>query len=144
MTETLLGNHHNNRVLEIGTGSGFQAGILSALANEVYTVERIKSLYQKAKSRFEQLRLTNIYTKFDDGTLGWPEKAPFDGIIVTAASDKVPPALIEQLAESGRMIIPIATGGYAQSLQLITKQNNQIRMEELESVLFVPLLKGRV
>lgn len=143
MTESLFDDRPLHRVLEIGTGSGFQAAILSCVADEVYTIERIQKLYQSAKDRFDLLDLKNIHTKFDDGSVGWLEHAPYDAIIVTAAAESVPQSLIDQLADNGRMIIPVNTGGYAQSLQLIIKQKNKIDVINLEAVLFVPLLKGK-
>jgi protein-L-isoaspartate(D-aspartate) O-methyltransferase len=141
MTEALLTQNQPHKVLEVGTGSGYQAAILAKIFDEVYTIERIKPLLDQAKLRFAQLHLNNIQTRFSDGTLGWPEHGPYNGIIVTAATDKVPNALLEQLAEKGRMIIPVGTG-YGQELQVLIRHGNEFAIEHLDSVIFVPLLRG--
>lgn len=141
MTETLLTHNQTQKVLEIGTGSGYQAAILAKIFDEVYTIERIKPLLDQAKQRFQELKLNNIRTRFSDGTLGWPEHAPYNGIIVTAATDKIPSALLEQLVEKGRMIIPVGTT-YGQELQVLTRHGNEFEVEHLDPVIFVPLLRG--
>ena len=142
MTQALL-NKPRERVLEIGTGSGYQAAILAALVKRVYTVERIAPLIERARERFRALHLRNIRLKYDDGNLGWPEQGPFDGIIVTAAARSVPEALIEQLAVGGRMVIPVGDDA-AQQLRIIDNTPDGNREESLEYVRFVPLLRGTV
>lgn len=129
------------KVLEVGTGSGYQAAILARLVPEVYSIERIKLLYEKAKQRLEALKLTNIELTYGDGYLGWPEKAPFDGIIVTAAAPAVPQALLEQLNDGGRLIIPVGES-FSQRLHLIDKFKENYKTQYLDAVRFVPLLGG--
>jgi protein-L-isoaspartate(D-aspartate) O-methyltransferase len=140
MTEHLL-NVPRDRVLEIGTGSGYQTAVLSKLVRRVYTVERIASLMDRAKERFRALRLRNIHTKYADGNLGWPEQAPFDAIMVTAGARTVPQALQEQLAVGGRMVIPVGQDS-AQELRVIDRVDDGFRETSIESVRFVPLLRG--
>ena len=139
MTQALLAAGQLTKVLEIGTGSGYQAAILSKLIDEVYTVERLAPLYQQAQQLFQQLQLNNIHCLFDDGKNGWPAHAPYDGIIVTAAAETIPHSLIEQLADGGRMIIPLGPRDF-QELCLVTKRGKQIVVKHLEEVRFVPLL----
>ncbi len=127
------------KVLEIGTGSGYQAAILLELAKEVYTIERIPALAERAKKTLEELGYTNFHLKIDDGSEGWPETAPFDGIIVTAAAPDVPNVLVDQLADGGRLVIPIGSR-YSQTLCLITKKGGEILKEEFTSCIFVPLI----
>ena len=141
MTELILAGGSLEKVLEIGTGSGYQAAVLAHLVPEVYSIERIYPLYVKACESFHQLKLTNIFTRFDDGREGWPEKAPFDGVIVTAAAEEVPPQLLVQLREGGKMIIPVGNQSQ-QQLQLITRQGERFLVERLDPVIFVPLLLG--
>jgi protein-L-isoaspartate(D-aspartate) O-methyltransferase len=140
MTEHLL-NVPRERVLEIGTGSGYQTAVLSKLVRRVYTIERIASLMDRAKERFRALRLRNIHTKYADGNLGWPEQAPFDAILVTAGARTVPQALQEQLAVGGRMVIPVGQDS-AQELRVIDRVDDGFRETSIESVRFVPLLRG--
>ncbi len=140
MTEVLL-ESAPKKVLEIGTGSGYQAAILARLVAEVYTVERIEALKKQARKRFAELKLRNIYVKQDDGVLGWPEQAPYDAIIVTAAPAEVPAALVAQLSMGGRMLIPVGAPG-AQDLLLITRTEEGYERRSLERVSFVPLLSG--
>lgn len=142
MTELLLAGGPLTKVLEIGTGSGYQAAVLAQIAAEVYTIERIYPLYVKACETFHQLNLNNIFTQFSDGNAGWPEKAPFDGIIVTAAAATVPKQLLAQLNQGGRMIIPVGEQHQPQQLQLITRQGENFSVEQLDAVRFVPLLQG--
>jgi protein-L-isoaspartate(D-aspartate) O-methyltransferase len=138
MTERLhLGPSHG--VLEIGTGSGYQAAILSRLARHVYTIETHLELHRLALERFAKLGLTNITARCGDGTKGWPEDQCFDRIIVTAAAQEVPPGLINQLAPGGFMLIPLGRAGY-QRLTLITRTNGRIARQTLLPVRFVPLL----
>ncbi len=132
----------NMRVLEIGTGSGYQAAILSRLARRVYTIERHPQLLEEAVRRFHELKLDNIETRLGDGYKGWPEAAPFDRIIVTAAAPKPPPALLEQLAEGGIMVIPVDSGALYQKLLRIRRTPEGFEREELLPVRFVPMVRG--
>lgn len=141
MTELLVADKNLHKVLEVGTGSGYQAAVLANLVDEVYSVERIEVLYQAAKQRLEQLGLNNVFTKLDDGANGWPEAAPFDGIIVTAATSVIPQLLLDQLADGGRLIIPVGHVGY-QELYVITREGNEYVTQILDAVVFVPLLSG--
>ena len=125
------------KVLEVGTGSGYQAAILAELAREVYTIEIVKSLALSAEKRLQELGYQNVFVRPGDGYLGWPEAAPFDAIIVTCAPDHVPAPLIEQLAEGGRMIIPI--GSISQDLRKIVKRYGKIESTDVLPVLFVPM-----
>lgn len=129
----------DERVLEIGTGSGYQAAVLSRLCSRVYTVERINFLLAGARKVFDQLRYYNILSRLDDGTLGWQEHAPYDAIIVTAGGPEIPAPLIDQLADPGRMIIPVGEREL-QELQLLTKKDGKIEVSRLESVRFVSLI----
>jgi len=138
MTQVLQLQGHE-KVLEIGTGSGYQAAILSRLCHKVYTVERVNTLLAGARRMFDSLRYFNIVAKMDDGTLGWPEFAPFDAIIVTAGGPEVPKPLIDQLADPGRLVIPVGDQDI-QSLHLVTKEKGEIRIEHLASVRFVELI----
>lgn len=126
------------RVLEIGTGSGYQAAILAELVKEVYTVELIPSLAEKAKAVLTKLGYQNIHYKVGDGTQGWPEEAPFDAILVTAAPSKIPSLLEDQLAEKGRIVIPV--GEMFQDLYLVIREGNKITRKKLIPVRFVPLV----
>lgn len=136
MTE-LLELKDENRVLEIGTGSGYQAAILAELCQEVYTIEIIESLGFAAEQLLGELNYENIKVKVGDGYQGWPEHAPFDAIIVTAAPDHVPQPLIDQLAEGGRLIIPV--GDFNQELILITREQGKLKRERKLPVRFVPM-----
>ncbi|MDM8526715.1 protein-L-isoaspartate(D-aspartate) O-methyltransferase [Anaerolineales bacterium HSG24] len=140
MTELLnLPADGDATVLEVGTGSGYQAAILSQLVKQVYTIERIPSLAENARQVFEQLEITNIKQTVTDGGYGWSAHAPFDRIIVTAGAPSVPPPLIDQLADEGILVAPI--GGWSnQQLVLLTRQGESIQHKNLTSVLFVPLL----
>ncbi|WP_371372962.1 protein-L-isoaspartate(D-aspartate) O-methyltransferase [Thalassotalea aquiviva] len=141
MTELLLSDHAgNDNVLEIGTGSGYQTSILAQLFNRVYTVERIKSLQWQAKRRLQSIDLHNISMKHGDGWKGWANKGPYQAIIVTAAASAVPKALLEQLVDGGKLIIPV--GEQHQTLQLITRQGDDFKSEKIEAVRFVPLVPG--
>ncbi|MGL5991467.1 MAG: protein-L-isoaspartate(D-aspartate) O-methyltransferase [Plesiomonas sp.] len=141
MTE-LLGLQPHSRVLEIGTGSGYQTAILAHLVDRVCSVERIKTLQWQAKRRFKQLDLHNIATRHGDGWEGWPARAPFDAIIVTAAATAIPQALLEQLADGGVLVIPV--GSTSQALQKITRIKTQYTIEQIEAVRFVPLVQGEI
>ena len=134
-----LGLQGHESVLEIGTGSGYQAAILSLICEKVYTVERIDTLLVNARSIFDKLHYLNILTKLDDGTNGWPEYAPYDVIIVTAGGPKLPQPLLDQLADPGRLVIPVGDRG-VQNLQLITKKNGSISEKTIEYVRFVNLI----
>lgn len=140
MTEILRGKGTLNKVLEIGTGCGYQTAVLSKVAKEVYSVERISPLLMKARGNLRELRMRNIKLKHADGTMGLPELAPFDGIIVTAASGHIPEDLLAQLAVGGRMVIPVGTE--EQTLYLIERTETEYIQTKLEAVKFVPLLGG--
>jgi protein-L-isoaspartate(D-aspartate) O-methyltransferase len=129
----------NERVLEIGTGSGYQTAILAELALWVYTIERFPMLLERAKKVLKELGYKNISFKLDDGTLGWKEAAPFDAIIVTAASPDIPPPLVEQLAEGGRIVIPIGDE-FSQTLIKGVKKGGKLHTKALEPVRFVKLV----
>lgn len=145
MTQTLLnGKERLGKVLEIGTGSGYQAAILSKLVNTVYTVERISALLNIARKRFYLAKTRNIRAKLDDGALGWPEFAPYDGIMVTAAAENLPEALISQLKLGARLVIPIGPTNGAQDLFVYTKLAQGYRQERLIGVQFVPLVEGNI
>jgi protein-L-isoaspartate(D-aspartate) O-methyltransferase len=135
----LLDLRPEDRVLEIGTGSGYQAGVLSRLASQVYTVERIPELSERARRILGELGYTNIEYRVGDGGYGWPEAAPFDAIIVTAAAPETPAPLIAQLAEGAHLVIPIGPTGY-QDLLRLTRHGDHIRTERLSPVAFVPLV----
>lgn len=139
MTALLELNPHS-RVLEIGTGSGYQTAILAHLVNHVCSVERIKGLQWQAKRRLKQLDLHNISTRHGDGWLGWPARGPFDAIIVTAAPPEIPTALIAQLGEGGRMVLPV--GEDHQVLKRLRRHKGELTEEIVEPVRFVPLVQG--
>lgn len=126
-------------VLEVGTGSGYQAAILAELAAEVYTVEIIPSLADHAAARLEALGYRNVYTRQKDGYEGWPEAAPFDGIVVAAGAPEIPPPLIEQLREGGRIVIPVGIVRGTQDLILGEKRGGKLQVRSIAPVLFVPL-----
>jgi protein-L-isoaspartate(D-aspartate) O-methyltransferase len=129
----------NDRVLEVGTGSGYQAAILSRLAKQVYTIERIEELAQRAEQVLRELDYDNVLVRVSDGGYGWPEAAPFDAIIITAAAPEVPPPLIAQLAEGAPLVAPIGPAGY-QDLVRLYKQGDRAPIEYLTPVAFVPLV----
>jgi protein-L-isoaspartate(D-aspartate) O-methyltransferase len=138
MTEALEPSAHK-RVLEIGTGSGYQAAILAELVAEVYTVERVPELLETARARLEALGCENCHFRHADGSIGWPDEAPFDGIIVTAAAPAVPQSLVSQLADGGVLLVP--TGArWMQELIKITKVGDSVRERHLLDCVFVPLL----
>jgi protein-L-isoaspartate(D-aspartate) O-methyltransferase len=141
MTEALLDGGTPDKVLEVGTGSGYQAAILAHLVPKVFTVERIKELLKVARRRFHSLQLHNIHTRHADGHLGWPSQAPFDGIIVTAASRIVPEDLIMQLRVGGVLVLPLEQGGY-QRLLAIRRTEDGTDVVDLGGVIFVPMLSG--
>jgi len=137
---TLLVVRPQMRILEIGTGSGYQAAILAVMDADVYTVERIKQLYQTARTRLLRMKYFNIRVKLDDGTLGWPEEGPFDRIIVTAGGPEVPTPLLEQLADPGIMVIPVGATKRDQRLLRIFKKDGRIHQEDQGAVAFVDLV----
>jgi protein-L-isoaspartate(D-aspartate) O-methyltransferase len=141
MTEAILDGGTPQKVLEVGTGSGYQAAILASLVPKVFTVERIEELLKLARRRFHKLGLNNIYTRYADGHLGWPSQAPFDGIIVTAASIGVPSELIQQLRIGGVLVVPVEQGG-AQRLLAIRRTEEGVDEKDLGGVIFVPMLSG--
>ncbi len=141
MTEALVKDGELDNALEIGTGCGYQTVILSKFANQVYSVERIDGLLNKARERFHALKARNINAKFGDGNLGWPEKAPFDGILVSAAPMGVPKQLLEQLSLNGRLVIPVGKSG-EQELLLIKSTEDGYSEERLDKVSFVPMVGG--
>jgi protein-L-isoaspartate(D-aspartate) O-methyltransferase len=140
MTE-LLELSGDERVLEIGTGSGYQAAVLAQLTEEVYTIEIREKLGEQARRTLESLGYANIEYRIGDGYAGWPEEAPFDAIIVTAAPEEVPQTLIEQLKVGGRMVVPV--GRYFQDLQVITRTADGVRTEDAGGVRFVPMIKEK-
>ncbi len=142
MTEALLTGTPPRRVLEIGTGCGYQTAILSQLVGRVYTIERIDALLHKARERFYALKCANISASHGDGNLGWPEHAPFDGILVAAAPMGVPEKLLAQLALSAKLIIPVGKSG-EQELLSIVRTADGFSEERLDGVSFVPMLAGR-
>jgi len=142
MTEALIEHGMPKRVLEIGTGSGYQAAVLATLGMEVFTVERIEELLRVARRRFRNMGL-NLRTKHDDGRLGWAEHAPFDGIVVTAAGAALDSALLDQLGEGGTLVAPIG-GSTSQSLLRVRKTAEGPIREDLGKVVFVPLVSGTI
>jgi protein-L-isoaspartate(D-aspartate) O-methyltransferase len=134
-----VGLSKEDTVLEVGTGSGYQAAILGKLAKEVYSIEIVAPLAESAKAVLSKLGFENVHVKAGDGYLGWPEKAPFDAIIVTCAPDHVPEPLVTQLKEGGRLVIPVGEEGAVQELVLLRKQNGQITKEKMLDVRFVPM-----
>lgn len=131
------------RVLEIGTGSGYQTAILAELGAEVFTIELIQELADRAATALGELGYKNIRTRIGDGWNGWPEAAPFDAIIVTAGATSIPPPLLDQLKDGGRMIIPLGLHSYDQELVLVTKEHGRIQTRNLMPVRFVPFVHER-
>lgn len=129
------------KVLEVGSGCGYQTAILSLLIPEVFSIERLAALHHKAKRNLAELRVSNVRLRHDDGYRGWPAAAPFDAILVTAAPSEVPEVLLKQLADGGRLVIPVGEGS-EQELRVITRNGNQFHQEVLERVVFVPMLSG--
>jgi protein-L-isoaspartate(D-aspartate) O-methyltransferase len=144
MTELLLADGIPDKVLEVGTGSGYQSAVLARLVPKVYTVERINGLLTRARECHRALGLRNIYSKHSDGSWGWPENAPYPAIMVTAAPDHVPESLLEQLSVGGRMVIPVGTVSGEQALKLIVRTVAGFEQQTLSAVRFVPLLDGSV
>lgn len=142
MTETVLGGSSPKRILEVGTGSGYQAAVLSLLVETVFTVERLRALTETARTRLAALGFRNVHFGYADGTLGWSPYAPYDGIVVTAGGGEVPPALVDQLAPGGRLVIPVGPP-QAQVLRVIERGPRGPVERELGPVNFVPLLSGK-
>ncbi|MEM7402188.1 MAG: protein-L-isoaspartate(D-aspartate) O-methyltransferase [Pseudomonadota bacterium] len=144
MTEAIIKDGIPEKVLEVGSGSGYQAAILASIVKDVYTVERVEPLYQQARRRAMSMGLRNIRFKLSDGAWGWDSYAPYDAIVVTAAPKEVPESLIEQLADNGRLVIPVGKTSEIQELLLLHKTSEGIQREHLDSVSFVPLIQGGV
>ncbi|HEY8683129.1 MAG TPA: protein-L-isoaspartate(D-aspartate) O-methyltransferase [Rhodanobacter sp.] len=147
MTEALLEQPDGSRrmpqkVLEIGTGSGYQAAVLAALVPQLFTVERIEELLRQARRRFRQLGLSNVRTKHDDGKLGWPDEAPFDAIILTAAGDTIPSRILDQLSPTGVLVAPVGSPSRQTLIRMRGDGQGDFIQEELGAVSFVPLLGG--
>jgi len=142
MSEALLEFGVPQKVLEIGTGSGYQATVLAGLVPQVFTVERIEELLRQARRRFRQLGLTQIRSRHDDGKLGWPDEAPFDAIILTAAGDAVPTQLLDQLSPTGVLVAPVGSPSNQTLIRMRGDGNGDFTQEELAAVSFVPLLGG--
>ena len=148
MTQALLGtgviDSGVKKVLEVGTGSGYQTAVLASLVKNVYSVERIRALQEQARQRFVRLGLHNVRLRLGDGAMGWPIEAPFDAIIVTAAPAEIPLELLQQLSpQGGRLVIPVGKAG-VQELMLVTRRGDGYQRQLLEAVRFVPLLSGVV
>ena len=149
MTEAVLAGRASDgsklpRVLEVGTGCGYQTAILAQLADRVWTVERIQPLLDKARKNLGLLKIRNVRSKHDDGSLGWPEHGPFDAIVAAPAPQHVPAELLEQLADGGRLVIPVGREKGSQELRLIQRQGDEFHTQVLEAVNFVPLYIGQV
>jgi protein-L-isoaspartate(D-aspartate) O-methyltransferase len=142
MTEAILKDGLPHKVLEVGTGSGYQTAVLAELVPVVFTVERLRRLSEQARRRLEALGYGNVLFTYADGMAGWAAHAPYDAIVVTAAAESVPPALVAQLAPGGRMVIPVGMPG-VQSLRLITRGTGGVTTRALGDVSFVPLLAGK-
>ncbi|HJS37831.1 MAG TPA: protein-L-isoaspartate(D-aspartate) O-methyltransferase [Burkholderiales bacterium] len=144
LSTDLVAPRPGHRVLEIGTGSGYQAAILAQIVGKVYTIELIADLGNAAAERLRALGYRNVEVRIGDGYAGWPEKAPFDGIVVTAAPPQVPEALVAQLAPGGRMVIPVGSSGAAQELLVLTKRaDGSLERRSVLPVRFVPLVPGK-
>jgi protein-L-isoaspartate(D-aspartate) O-methyltransferase len=142
MTEALLDGFEGEKVLEIGTGCGYQTAVLAPLVKKIYTVERIPELLRKAKQRLRALDIYNVQFRPGDGWEGWPKYGPYDGILVAAAAPELPEKLLEQLAPGGRLIMPVGPAG-RQDLLMITRKDDHFEQVSLGAVSFVPLVKGR-
>lgn len=142
MTEALLDSGPLKRVLEVGTGSGYQAAVMAPLVQELFSVERIQPLLDQARQRLQDLGLRNVRLKHSDGSWGWPECGPYDGIIAAAAPEQVPQPLLDQLAMGGRLVMPVGPSG-AQELVLLTRNESGFERKVLDRVSFVPMRSGR-
>nr|WP_210399264.1 protein-L-isoaspartate(D-aspartate) O-methyltransferase [Steroidobacter denitrificans] len=141
MTEALIEGSTLGKVLEVGTGCGYQTAVLAPLVRFIFSVERIRSLQDRARQRLRELKITNVHLRHGDGFEGWPAHAPYDGILMTAAPLAIPETLFEQLAPGGRLIAPVGPEGHQQLLR-ITRHNDELKTETLGLVSFVPLVKG--
>jgi len=141
MTEALLTDFHGEKVLEIGTGCGYQTAVLSPLVKKIYSVERLPDLLRKTRQRLRELDIYNVQFRPGDGWEGWPKYGPYDGIIVTAAATELPAKLLQQLAPGGRMVIPVGPPG-CQELLLVTRMQDHFEQSSLGAVSFVPLVQG--
>jgi protein-L-isoaspartate(D-aspartate) O-methyltransferase len=141
MTEALLDGFEGEKVLEIGTGCGYQTAVLAPLVKKIYSVERIPELLRKTRQRLRDLDIYNVQFRPGDGWEGWPKYAPYDGIIVAAAAPVVPEKLLEQLAPGGRLVMPVGAPGY-QELTVVTRQRDHFEQKTIGGVSFVPLVKG--
>jgi protein-L-isoaspartate(D-aspartate) O-methyltransferase len=142
MTESIL-PAKGQKILEIGTGSGYQAAVLAEIVDQVYTIEIVTELGERAKRDLSNMGYQNIHVKTGDGYYGWPEQAPFDAIVVTAAAEYIPPPLIEQLKDGGLMIIPVGSQFMTQQLVLVEKTNGKVRSRNLMPVRFVPFTRDK-
>jgi len=142
MTEALLDGFTGEKVLEIGTGCGYQTAVLAPLVKKIYTVERIRELQSKAKLRLRELGIYNVQFKPGDGWEGWAKYAPYDGILVAAAAPELPEKLLEQLAPGGRLVMPVGPAG-RQQLVMVTRRDDHYEQVSLGAVSFVPLVKGK-
>ena len=142
MSEALLKDFAGSKILEVGTGCGYQTAILAPLVKEIFTVERIPELLRKTKQRLRDLDIYNVRFRQGDGWQGWPKYAPYDGIIVAAAAPELPEKLMQQLGPGGRLIIPVGPSG-RQDLVMVVRQNDRFEESSLGVVSFVPLVKGR-
>lgn len=142
MTEALVAEQPLENVLEVGTGCGYQTAILSSLVKRVYTVERLAALSQRARQTLASIGIRNVFFRHADGGWGWPQHAPYDGIICTAAPEEVPKALLDQLAVGGRLVIPVGPGGSQELLLIVRKAEDKFDRRVLDRVSFVPLLGG--
>lgn len=143
MTQVLLEGGPRKKVLEVGTGSGYQSAVLAEVLPAVFSVERIKPLAEQARARLRELGYRNIHCGYSDGSEGWAAHAPYDGILVTAAAGEVPRALLKQLGRGGRMVIPVGPAG-AQQLRVIDRTPHGLQAQDISTVSFVPLLQGKV
>ncbi len=143
MTELLMAGRKFSNVLEIGTGSGYQTAVLAELGMTVYTVERIRPLYEKTRQLLRSMGYSRIRCRLSDGSWGLPDYAPFDAIIVTAGAQELPEALVDQLAEGGRLVAPVGEGGH-QRLVVIDRTEEGLQQKEYDHVIFVPLIAGKV
>lgn len=144
MTEALIGGGPLRKILEVGTGCGYQTTVLAPLVGQIYSIERLAPLLQRARQTLFELGIKNVRFKHGDGLKGWPEEAPFDGILVAAAPATIPQDLVDQLAVDGRMIIPVGGRGGQELLQLTRRKDGTIHRESLCLVSFVPLLEGKI
>ena len=142
MTEALLEFGMPQKVLEIGTGSGYQAAVLATLVPQVFTVERIEELLRQARRRFRQLGLSNLRSRHDDGKLGWPDEAPFDAIILTAAGDTIPTRILDQLSPTGVLVAPVGSASSQTLIRMHGDGQGEFLLDEIGAVSFVPLLGG--